>query len=313
MVTVPQQSLSVFQFLDAREFLRRAYDAQKRVNKGFSHRYIAKAMGAGSSSFFKDVLNGRASLNPARAARFARLFCMPDRDAEYFERLVLYTQATMPDEKERLLKMLTRGKGAGEQSVLEASQTEYIQKWHYAAVRELLVITDAHGDPAALGEKLDPPLTAAEVRSALELLLRLKLIRKTAQGRYEKVDKVVVTGPKTDPSLARAGILANLDLARRALDLHPRETRPFSYLTVSVSKDSLHYIQEKLREVRRDILERVSRDEAVDRLYQINMQVFPLSKPPAKQSHSTPAGSSAGSKRSDKKAAHKTATKRSAT
>jgi uncharacterized protein (TIGR02147 family) len=308
MVTVPPPNLSVFQFLDAREFLRRAYDAQKRVNKGFSHRYIAKAMGAGSSSFFKDVLNGRASLNPARAARFARLFCMPDRDAEYFERLVLYTQANTPDEKERLLKLLTRGKGSGEQSVLEASQIEYLQKWHYAAVRELLVITDAHGDHAALGERLDPPLTAAEVRDALELLLRLKLIRKNPQGRYEKIDKVVVTGPKTDPSLARAGIVANLDLARRALDLHPYEIRPFSYLTVSVSKDSLHYIQEKLREVRRDILERVSRDEGVDRLYQVNMQVFPISKSTGKL-----AAAGQTSKRPEKKSGPKSASKRSAT
>jgi uncharacterized protein (TIGR02147 family) len=312
MVTVPPPNLSVFQFLDAREFLRQAYDAQKRVNKGFSHRYIAKAMGAGSSSFFKDVLNGRASLNPARAARFARLFCMPDRESEYFERLVLYTQADTPDEKERLLKLLTRGKGVGEQSVLEASQIEYLQKWHYAAVRELLAITETHGDFAALGEKLDPPLSPSEVRDALELLLRLKLIRKNSQGRYEKVSKVVVTGPKTDPSLARSGILANLDLARRALDLHPYETRPFSYLTVSVSKDSLHYIQEKLREVRRDILERVSRDEGVDRLYQVNMQVFPISKGPGK---SAPASSVAGpiSKRSVKTAGIKTASKRSAT
>lgn len=270
--------VSVFQFLDAREFLRQAYDAQKRVNKGFSHRYIAKAMGAGSSSFFKDVLKGRASLNPARAARFARLFCMPDRDADYFEKLVLYTQAGTPAEKERLLKQLRRGKGSGEQSVLEASQYEYLQKWYYAAVRELLAVTDFRGDLESLAQQLDPPITTAEARDALELLLRLKLIRKTPHGRYEKVDKVVVTGPESDPAKARGGILANLDLARRALQEHPVETRPFSYLTLSVSQDSLQFIRDKLREVRRDILEHVSRDESVDRLYQLNMQLFPISK-----------------------------------
>ncbi len=278
MVSSQTPAVSVFQFLDAREFLRQAYDAQKRVNKGFSHRYIAKAMGAGSSSFFKDVLKGRTSLNPARASRFARLFCMPDRDAEYFERLVSYTQAGTPEEKERLLKLLTRGKGAGEQAVLEASQHEYLQKWYYAAVRELLAVTDFRGDLDALAQHLDPPITSAEARDALELLLRLKLIRKTPHGRYEKVAKVVVTGPKSDPAKTRGGILANLDLARRALHEHPVETRPFSYLTVSVSRDSLHFIREKLREVRREILEHVSRDENVDRLYQLNMQLFPISK-----------------------------------
>jgi hypothetical protein len=34
-----------------------------------------------------------------------------------------------------------------------------------------------------------------------------------------------------------------------------------------------------LREVRREILEHVSQDDSVDRLYQLNMQLFPLTKP----------------------------------
>jgi uncharacterized protein (TIGR02147 family) len=282
MVKNQPHEISVFKFLDAREFLRQAYDAQKRVNKGFSHRYIAKAMGAGSSSFFKDVLNGRASLNPNRAAKFARLFCMPPRDTEYFEILVRYTQAETPEEKESLLKLLSRGKGAGEQSVLEASQAEYLQKWHYAAIRELLAIMDFEDDYAALAARLDPPITPTEARDAIQLLLRLKLIRRSGSGRFEKVDKVVVTGPRNHPAKARPGILANLDLARRSLDAHPADLRPFSYLTVSVSATTLQYIQERLREVRQDILERVSRDESVDRLYQLNMQLFPISTTPTR-------------------------------
>lgn len=282
----PQSLPSVYQFLDAREFLRQAYDAQKRVNKGFSHRYIAKAMGAGSSSFFKDVLNGRASLNPARAAKFARLFCMNPRDTAYFETLVLYTQASDPAEKERLLQTLARAKGAGQQAVLEASQAEYLQKWHYAAVRELLAITDFDEDYEALASRLSPPITAAEARDAIQLLLRLKLIRRAKDGRYEKADKVVVTGPRHQAEKSRPGILANLELARRALDTYPPEIRPFSYLTLSVSPESLQYIQERLREVRRDILERVSQDENVDRLYQLNMQLFPISALPAQASRS---------------------------
>lgn len=283
----PQSLPSVYQFLDAREFLRQAYDAQKRVNKGFSHRYIAKAMGAGSSSFFKDVLSGRASLNATRAAKFARLFCMPPRDEAYFTTLVGYTQATDPFEKERLLQLLSRAKGAGQQSVLEASQVEYLQKWHYAAVRELLAILDFHGDYEDLAARLTPPITTGEARDAIQLLMRLKLVRRAKDGRYEKVDKVVITGPRSQPQNARPGILANLDLARRALDAYPPEVRPFSYLTVSVSGESLRYINERLRELRRDILEHVSQDENVDRLYQLNMQLFPISTLPTPASPRT--------------------------
>lgn len=271
---------SVFGFTDAREFLRQAYAAEKRVNKGFSHRYIAKAMGAGSSSFFKDVLNGRARLNPARAAKFAHLFCLPPRDAAYFEHLVLYTQAVNPDEKERAHRALARAKGVGEKSVLKSSQAEYLQKWHYAAVREALALMEFTGDYEDLADRLDPRITAAEARHAIQLLLRLKLIRRTKSGRYEKIDKVVVTGMRGNPEHARRGILANLDLARRALEEHPPEVRPFSYITLSVSRASLAYIKGRLREVRHDILTHVSQDEHVDRLYQLNIQLFPISAQP---------------------------------
>jgi uncharacterized protein (TIGR02147 family) len=276
MAKAQPSRLSVFRFLDAREFLRQAYDAEKQFNKGFSHRYIAKVMGAGSSSFFKDVLKGRAPLNPARVAKFAHLFCMPPKEATYFENLVLYTQAESPEEKERLLKKLSQGATNG-QGILQASQMEYLQKWHYAAIRELLDVFDFRGDFDELARALDPPISPADARDAIDLLLRLGLVRKNAQGRYEKVGEVVTTGILKDPEHAKPGIRANLDLALRALDAHPAATRPFSYLTVCVSEKTFAHVRDKLRSVRKEILDAVSRDEEADRLYQLNLQFFPLS------------------------------------
>jgi uncharacterized protein (TIGR02147 family) len=276
-------AVSVFRFLDARDFLRQAYQAEKRVNRNFSHRYIAKAMGAGSSSFFKDVVLGKLPLTPARAARFAELFHLPAQEAEYLQTLVLYADADTQAERDRLLKKLSGAApqgGQNGQAVLEASQLEYLKKWHYAAVRELLAFIDFQGDYAALAERLDPPITAVEARDAVQLLLRLRLIRKNAQGRLEKADNVIVSGPKPrhDPEDVKPALRANLKLAERALDAYAPAVRPFSYMTLSVSRDTVQYIHERLLAARREILDRVSRDETVDRLYQLNIQLFPLSK-----------------------------------
>ncbi len=278
-----QQFPSVFEFLDAREFLRHAYTARKRLDKRFSHRYIAKEMGAGSSSFFKDVLGGRAHLNPDRAAGFARLFDLSAREAGYFELLAQYGDASEPEDKERLLKLLTRAQGAGEEWVLDASETEYLQKWYYAAIREMLTLIHFTGDYEDLASRLEPSITPAEARDAVQLLLKLKVIRRTHEGRYIKADKVPARGIRNDPDKVRSGLLATLELARRALDAHPAEIRPFSALTISVSRDALHDINERLRAFRRDIIELVSRDPQVDRLYQLNMQLFPVSVPPRRK------------------------------
>ncbi len=270
--------VSVFRFLDAREFLRQAYDAEKKRNPKFSQRFIARAMNAGSSSFFKDVLTGRAPLSPARAAKFARLFRLSEKEAEHFGNLVMFTQAGTREEKEFYLRRLG-GSPAGRKSLLEASQREYLRKWHYAAIRELLDIHDFRGDYEALAKSLDPAITPAEARDAMELLVRLGLVRKNAQGRYEKVGDVVATRDGGDPEAARPGLRASLDLARRSLEEHPPATRPFSYLTLNVSGRAFAEIRDRIRAFRREILEVVAADAEADRLYQLNLQFFPLSTP----------------------------------
>jgi uncharacterized protein (TIGR02147 family) len=278
--TVPTERPVVFQFLDARKFLAAAFEFEKAGNPVFSHRYVAKAMGASSSGFFKDILTGRIGISPARAAKFARLFKLSTTEAEHFESLALYTQAASADEKELYLGKLSGKAGAGGHAVLEAFQLEYFQKWHYAAVRELLALRsfrDDEDDHRRLAETLDPPLTVREAAEAVRLLLKLKLVTKNAQGVLARAEKVVCSGSK-NPALVKPAIRGNLELALRALDAHPPAMRPFSYLTLSVSEASLPRIREKLATLRRELLEIAVEDDNVDRLYQMNFQMFPLSK-----------------------------------
>jgi uncharacterized protein (TIGR02147 family) len=271
-------SVSVFQFLDAREFLRRAYQREKSLNPSFSQRYISQALKASSSSFFRDVLIGKSKLTPPRVLGFCRLFKLSKAEAEYFETLVLYTQAETEDEKRHYLGKLKAAGPSGGHTLLAAYQTEYFSKWHYAALRELLRLHDFRGDYEELGALLNPPIPAEEARDAVLLLERLKMIHKAPHGAYDAVDRVVMSGPETSPAQVRPALLGNLDLARRAIDTFAPKKRPFSYVTVSVSENSITQIHEKLRTLSREILELVTQDGDVDRLYQLNFQFFPLSE-----------------------------------
>ena len=71
---------------------------------------------------------------------------------------------------------------------------------------------------------------------------------------------------------------SELELALRGLEEYAPAIRPYSYLTVSVSEESLLWLRDKLRALRREVLEMVTRDEAVDRVYQLNFQLFPVSR-----------------------------------
>ena len=269
---------SVFQFLDAREFLRQAYRTEKRANPAFSQRYIAQMLKASSSSFFRDVLSGKSGLTPARVLGFAKLFKLSKDEAAYFEDLVAYTQADTAEEKRHALGKLKAAVPSGKHALLEAFQMEYFSKWHYAAVRELLGVHDFRGDCEELGKMLNPPISAGEARDAVDLLQRLKLIRKAAHGGYETTERVVLSGPQISPAQVRPAIEGNLDLARRALDAFAPKKRPFSYLTVSVSEKSAQQIQDMLRAFKQNVFDLVTQDKDVDRLYQLNFQFFPLSE-----------------------------------
>jgi uncharacterized protein (TIGR02147 family) len=270
--------ISVFQYLDAREFLENLYAQEKRTNPAMSHRFIAKAMNARSSSFFRDVLSARIRLSPARARAFSKLFKLDAQEAEYFDNLVLYTQSETHEEKKQWLKKLVKDLPPGSRTLLKSFQMEYFKKWYYAAVRELFALEDFAGDPERLARTLKPAIRPSEARDAINLLLKLKLIRKTAGGGYRKVDPVVSSGYTADPAAMRGVIAENLDLGRRALDAYPAKSRPFSYLTLSVSEESFLLIRDKIRSFRKELLEIATESGQADRLYQMNLQFFPISE-----------------------------------
>jgi uncharacterized protein (TIGR02147 family) len=266
----------VFQFLDAREFLKQAYLVRKSEDPAFSQRYLAQALGGTSSSLFRQLLAGKSRLTGARVLKLARLFRLSKPETAYFENLVAYTEAEGEEEKRHAFEKLKAGDPSGRHALLAASQLEYLSKWQYAAVRELLAIHDFRGDYAGLGQLLDPALSEAEARNAVELLSRLKLIRKNAQGGYEPTDRVVLSGPKASPEAVRPLLIGHLDLARRALEELPASVRPFSNATLSVSEATVRLIHEKFLAFRREAFDLATRDEKADRLYQMNFQLFPL-------------------------------------
>ena len=73
--------------------------------------------------------------------------------------------------------------------------------------------------------------------------------------------------------------LATLDLAKESIDRFTKEERDISTLTLSFSKEIYETIHERLKGFRREILELVKNDPGrVDKVYQVNFQIFPLSR-----------------------------------
>jgi uncharacterized protein (TIGR02147 family) len=268
----------VFDYLDYRQFLRASYEAGKAANRSMTHRFIERRAGLKSAGHFSQILKGRCNVSPRVSARLAEVFKLKKREAEYFEALVFFNQAGSGEEKKRYFERLLAFRGARHKKI-EKDQHAFYSKWYFSAVREILDLEPFRGDYKSLGARLRPPIGVEEAREAMQLLLRLGLVRKQGNGGMAKSDAVVTSGYPVESKFLRAYQLEILDRTREALDRFPKELRNFSTLTVTLSAEEFAVLLEELRAFRGRVLEMAKRCRNPDRIYQCNFQLFPLALP----------------------------------
>jgi uncharacterized protein (TIGR02147 family) len=272
--------VNIFEYIDYRQYLRDAYAERRSESPKFSYRFIAGKVGFSSPGFFANVLSGKKDISLKLVLKFAELFRMGRKESAYFENLVLFNKATGASEKKEYLDRLLAMRGSRVKKV-EAHQWEYFEKWHHTAVRELIALRPFHGDFRALAGMVNPPITVQEARKSIELLERLGLIRKGPDGAYERTDAAISAGDAISQALISAYQVQAMELAKYAMDHLPSGTRNFSTLTMSVSGPTYEAMLEELRGFRRRLLEMAQESDSVDRVYQMNFHVFPVTALPS--------------------------------
>jgi uncharacterized protein (TIGR02147 family) len=272
-----QKPVSIYDYTDFRLYLRDYYEEQKAGNPAFSYRYFARRAGFNSSGLYKDIVDGRTGITRSLILRFATAMKLSPKQQEYFEIMVYFNEAKTVEEKKLYFERLMKYHNSKAFRV-DASQYEYYSRWYYAAVRELLAIGNYKDDYAAIAQALNPSIRKEQAKKAIEVLKKLGLIRKEKGGNYKAVDKILTTGSDVK-SLAIANFQKSMmDLAKEAIDRHPAEHRNISTVTFSVSKDTFSDIKAELDACRKRILGMVDRSENEDRVCQLNIQLFPLTR-----------------------------------
>ncbi|HEX2949159.1 MAG TPA: TIGR02147 family protein [Armatimonadota bacterium] len=270
--------MNVFEYTDYRKFLNDYYREQKARDGQFTVRYIAEKVGFRSASFFSQLIRGRSNISMELLQKFCDFICFSQTEREYFVTLVNYNQTRDHAQKKVLFEKLISFKHAKIRTV-DARLYELYDKWYYTAIRELLYFHPFSGDYKALARLLIPSISQAEARRAIRRLEKWQLIIKDNQGRFVRSDnQSITTGLDAQSFYINNFQMAALDLAKAAIDLFPRESRSFSTLTMSLSSDGYQKIEAEIHRFRRQILAIAEADVNEDRVYQMNVQMFPMSK-----------------------------------
>jgi len=267
---------SIFDYLEYREYLKDHYESNKQRNSFFSYRYIAAKTGI-DSSFYVKVLQKQLHISAKALPALISFLNLNKKESDYFTLLVKFNRAKNRDEMKLYFEKLIEFREPRTRT-LDAEKYEYYSKWYYVAIRELLNYCPFDGDFKSLAAKLNPPISEAKARKAIELLVKLCLVKKRDDGYYELTDQFITTGESWNSIAVENYQRETIRLAGESIRRIPKQDRETSTVTVSVSWKCFRAMKERLREVRKELLEMARIDNNPDGVFQINFQVFPLTR-----------------------------------
>jgi uncharacterized protein (TIGR02147 family) len=273
----------VFRYLDYRAFLADLYRTQKK--RGLSYRAFSRRAGLGAPNYLKLVIEGKRNLAAGMAQRFAAASGLSGEAEQYFCELVAFTQAETAAQRAAHHQRLLAFRRYRSAHKLDASHAEYHAAWYIPAIRELVTSRDFREDPRWIARALKPPIRATDAKRALNVLLKLGLVERDAQGRLRQSAALVSTGPETQGVHIASYHSGMLERALAAIDLVPAAERDISALTVCVGAAGLGRLKQRIQAFRRELLELAEREDERCQVVQVNIQLFPLSSAGA----STPA------------------------
>ena len=266
--------ISVYDYLDYRQFLRDFYVQQKKTNAFFSYRYIGNKVGM-DSSFLIKVLQGHLHISEDRIDKFHKICAFNEKEAVYFEALVHFNKAkTEKESKLYFEKMLSVNKAKSDKLV--ESQYEFFQKWYYSAVWAFLDNAPFKGDLKDLGNMMSPAISLKETKQAIKLLEDLKLVSLGEDGAYKAVGLNLTTGKEWRSVAITQYQREMIKLAEESLERFRKEERDISTLTLNIPESAIPEIRELASEFRDSLKKLVNSYTETDRVYQMNIQLFPL-------------------------------------
>ena len=165
-----------------------------------------------------------------------------------------------------------------EMTLVGEDQYDYYESWINPVLREL-VPQVPEATPAQMADMLAFDTQAAEVKKALKLLQKVGLLNMDANGKFEQSSKAITTGNIEVANLSVREMHRQMgELAVRSLDEVPMNERDISGLTLGVSEDAYYRITKEIEDFRRRVASIVMQDTDEDRVYRLNVQLFPLTK-----------------------------------
>jgi uncharacterized protein (TIGR02147 family) len=274
----PTTPPDLYATLDYRQWLGQWFDARKAANPRFSHRVFARMAGQRSPSLLMHVIQGKRNLTPATVAAFAKALRLDRADAAHFRALVDLAQAETDADRNAAFEKISATRRFREAFRVEGEGFRYLSNWTIPAVRELALRPDFEDDPAWVARTLRPRVTRTRAQEALNTLHELGMLAQDEAGRWHPTDASVVTPTEVLGLAVHNYHREMIDRSRESIDGFEPEERHLLGVTVAVPESMVDQLKDELNRFQARLLDLCDgADAPADRVYQLNLHLFPLS------------------------------------
>lgn len=268
--------INIFNYTDFRKYLTDYYEAGRKGFSRISYRSLTARAGINAGNFTK-MLQGERKLSLNNGEKLAHALNLNKSERDYFLTMVLFGQAKNHEEKKRYFEDLMSFSKSSVR-IIDSNNYHFYEKWYYTAVREALAffpLTDLNF--GELGKCIIPNISKKQVAQAISLLVNLNLVEKTEQGTYRRTDELISTGNEIHSLMLNNFVIQTMRLAEQAINQGTKGTN-LSSVTLSIASKDLDAVQEEIRRCRRKIMEIAKESAAPDRVFQFNVQLFPMTQ-----------------------------------
>jgi uncharacterized protein (TIGR02147 family) len=273
--------MSVRKFTDYRAFLVAHAQDMKKSKPDWSYGSWAKRLGLKTTSSITKILDGDREAGEQISEQMVRYFNFKEKDAQYFRDLISLSKLRKnPRLGVLLLEKMSKEHPNGMQRLLDSKTFSVISNWHYLPLREMTRMKDFQEDPDLIAKKFRFKITPREITKALQVMIELGLLKRDANGTLAVAEGRITTGDDvSDEGIKRyhEQMLDNAKLALRETEVDERE---FTASSLVLQTKNLPKAKQLIREFKANFARLLEEDEG-DAVYQIQIQLFPLTSSPA--------------------------------
>ncbi len=262
---------SIFDYKDYLDFLNDFFAKKKKENPGFSYTVWSRKMNLKSSSMLSMVLKGERLPSKAFIKNISNYMELNSEEEEYFKTLVNLKKLV---KNPRLTVYLN-----SQENIEAAPKSESLFVSPMTFIIKELVEAKADGNISAswLSKNLLIKHQKYDLDAILNELIAKEIILKNSSGKLTVSDSNLLKVLTTSDQIKNFHH-ATQEMALQAYETSAKDQRSFHTSFVKLKKDRLEEAKRRIQEFQRELTSFVEDGEGETVLYQVNLQLFPISK-----------------------------------